>query len=81
MNYQKVLQKHNISDDDINTLVKHFAERASLDGNNKQPDAVYHTAAIDIAIGAIDLSEETLGAMKSGHDAKGWIGVLTGIKL
>lgn len=81
MKYHKILEKHDISEADINTLVKHFAERAAKDSSNLQPDAVYHSAAIDIALGAVDMSEETLGAMKTGHSAKGWIEVLTGIKL
>lgn len=81
MNYQKVFEKHNISDADINKLVDAFASRASKDSANKQPDGIYHSAAIDIAMGAIDMSEETIDAMSNGHTAKGWIEILTGVTL
>lgn len=82
MNYQKILRSHQISDADITKLVEQFSARAaSEDPQNRLPDAVYHSAAVDIAMGAIDLSEDTQNTMKVGHDARTWMQVLTGVQL
>lgn len=82
MNYQKILSAHHITDDDIQQLVTLFKSRATAsDKSNCLPDAIYESAAIDIAMGAIDLSQETQEAMKEGHQARQWLHVLTGLAI
>ena len=81
MSYAKTLEQHGISQADLDTLTQYFAERGKQDTNNSLPDAVYNTVALDITMGAIEFSKETLSAMGKGHDAKGWIKVMTGVDL
>ena len=79
MIYEKVLAKHGLSSADIDTLVATMRERAS--GGVVQPEAVYHSAAVDLALGACEMSEEVLAGMKGGDDARRWLAILTGVSV
>ncbi|MCV6626630.1 MAG: hypothetical protein OIF38_11070 [Cellvibrionaceae bacterium] len=81
MDYHKQLQKFNISQADIERLCKTFNERAASLGESRQAEVLYESAAIDLALGAIELEQETQQAMKEGLSAKQWLTLLTGVKL
>lgn len=81
VNYQDILLKHGISDQTIDALANTFRQRATDQTPLCHPDAVYHTAAIDIAMGVIDLHQETKAGLNEDHSAKEWLSILTGISL
>ena len=86
MNYDKLLQEHGISDGDIDRIVQAFAARAAEanaggDAQAPHPQAVYHTAAVDMAMGAVDLHKEVKAGMNSSHSARSWLSILTGVAL
>lgn len=79
MNYEKVLKDHNITNADIDRIVTAFQARAQADSQSAHPEAIYHTAAVDIAMGAVDLQQEVKAGMNESHSAKGWLSILTGV--
>ncbi len=86
MSYNKLLKEHNISDADIARIVAAFESRAVDAHNNGEsqsahPQAVYHTAAIDMAVGAVELHKEVKAGMNSSHSARTWLSILTGVDL
>ncbi len=81
MSYDKELEKNGITAADIDKLVAAFRQRAAGDKTVSHPDAIYHTAAVDLAMGAVDLHKEVLAGMKDGHSAKAWLAILTGVAL
>lgn len=86
MSYDKVLKEHDIGDADIDRVVEAFLSRAQTahdqgDVQSAHPRAVYHTAAVDMAMGAVDLHKEVKAGMNSSHSARGWLSILTGVDL
>jgi hypothetical protein len=80
MNYQKILRDNQITDADMTRLLELFRARASAaDHANMLPDSIYESAAVDIAMGAIDLCKDTHESMQEGHDARHWLHILTGL--
>ncbi len=81
MNYGKVLAKHGLSDTDVDRLADALLQRAADSGEDRQPRAIYHSAAVDLAMGACELSEEVQAGMKSESSARNWLEILTGVAL
>jgi len=79
MNYGKALAKHGLKDGDVNHLVEVLQQRANASSEVVQPRAIYHSAAVDIALGACELSEEVQAGMKSESSARHWLEILTGV--
>lgn len=81
MSYNKVLKDHQINPSDIDRIVAAFQARAEADSQAAHPQAVYHTAAIDMAMGAVDLQKEVAAGMHESHSARAWLSILTGVAL
>ena len=81
MNYGKALAKHGLKDADVDRVVEVLMQRAGASSEAVQPRAIYHSAAVDLALGACELSEEVLAGMKSDSSARNWLEILTGVSL
>lgn len=81
MNYEKALSKHGLNDDDIESLVNTWMQRTEAAGDKVQAKAIYHSAAIDLALGACELSDEVQEGMKEESSARRLLAILTGVEL
>jgi len=79
MNYEKALAKHGLGNDEIEQLVEVLARRAEAADGKAQPKAIYHSAAIDLMLGACEMCEEVQAGMKDSTSAKTWLSILTGV--
>lgn len=78
MDPQKLLAKHEISQGNIEQICQLFKSR--IEGNKlaKQADVLLESLAIDIAMGAIEMSQENQAAMGDALSARSLVEVLTG---
>ena len=81
MNYEKALAEHGLGSNDIEHVVNTLIQRAEAAGGKVQPKAIYHSAAIDLILGACELSEEVQAGMKDDTSAKAWLAILTGVSV
>ncbi len=81
MSQHKLLAKHAIGDEELDKLVALMRQRAQADESVSHPDAIYHSAAVDMAMGAVDLHEDIVQGMRSSHSAKQWLQILTGVEI
>lgn len=81
MDPQKLFAKHNISDSDIEQICQTFKTRIQEEALPRQAEVLLESAAVDLALGAIEMSQETQAAMGDALSPKALIQVLTGCKL
>lgn len=81
MDPQKLFAKHNISDSDIEQICQTFKTRIQEEALPRQAEVLLESAAVDLALGAIEMSQETQAAMGDALSPKVLIQVLTGCKL
>ncbi len=80
MNYEKALAKHGLSEADVERVVDAFIARAERSSEPVQPRAIYHSAALDLALGACEMSEEVSAGMKADSGARTWLAILSGVE-
>ena len=82
MNYEKVLQAHGITRAHLDKVADTFRARAQdADAALAHPLAVYHTAAVDLALGAVDMHQEVQAGMERSHSARDWFSIFTAVSL
>jgi len=81
MNYQKQLNKYGIDVADLETLVAAFESKIKSGDLNAQPKVILESAAIDMALGAVEMHTDATVAEKEGLSARQWLSVLTGVEL
>jgi hypothetical protein len=80
MSYEKALAKHGLSDADVERIVDTFMARAEASSESVQPRAIYHSAALDLVLGACEMSEEVSAGMKAQSSAHTWLAILSGVE-
>lgn len=80
MDYQKQLQQYRINPATLDLISSQFAERAKAMGLARQADAIYQAAAMDLALGAIELHKDTQEGMKESISPEQWINIITGLE-
>ena len=81
MNYQKQLNKYGINDADLETLVAAFEANIKSNDLNTQAKVILESAAIDMALGAVEMHTDATVAENEGLSARQWLSVLTGVAL
>lgn len=81
MTYLTELNAAGIYQADIDLVAETWRRRAAERGEQAHPNAIYQTAAVDIAMGLIELHRETESAMQADHPVRSWLGIVTGVKL
>lgn len=78
MDYQKLFNKHHINTSYLDNVSQQFAQRAKDLGLPRQADAIYQAAAADLAMGAIELHQDTQEGMKESISPAQWLEIITG---
>ena len=81
MSYLTDLKEFNIDQADIDRIAAAWRQRAANLGEAPHPAAIYQTAAVDIAMGLIELHRETAAAMHSDHPPRTWLAIVSGVDL
>ncbi|MBB6523093.1 hypothetical protein [Pseudoteredinibacter isoporae] len=81
MDPQKLFAKHDISNSDIDQICQTFKARIKDQELPRQAEVLLESAAVDLALGAIEMSQETQAAMGDALSPKDLIQVLTGCEL
>lgn len=81
MNYQKQLDGHGIDGADLEKLIATFESRINSGDLSPQPRVILESAAIDMALGAVEMHTDATVAEKEGLSARQWLNLLTGAEL
>ncbi|GAA6152930.1 hypothetical protein [Pseudoteredinibacter isoporae] len=81
MDPQKLFAKHDISTSDIDQICQTFKARVKDQALPRQAEVLLESAAVDLALGAIEMSQETQAALDDALSPKDLIRVLTGCQL
>ncbi|WP_299769244.1 hypothetical protein [uncultured Pseudoteredinibacter sp.] len=81
MDPQKLLAKHNIHSAELELICQQFESRVAEKGLPRQAKILLETAAVDLALGAIEMSQETESAMGESLSAVQLLEILCGLEL
>jgi len=76
-NYLHQLAEHAITSATLDQLAATMAERAKANGFS-HPIAVYHSLAVDLALGALDNERESAESLGKTHSVKDWLAIISG---
>ncbi|GAB2188839.1 hypothetical protein [Sessilibacter sp. MAH2] len=77
MNYLKPLQKNGVYSEDLEDIAKLLEDRASSKGF-KHPQSVYHSMAVDLALGTLEMKTEAESELGKSHSLKDWLAIILG---
>lgn len=79
MDYLKQLEKFDLGQADIDHLADTFEQRAKQAEQSKQARILYESAAMDLALGAIEMYQDTEKAIQEKLSPKQWLSLLSGV--